>query len=270
MKSITSIDPNEQFGLLLQGPPKTGKTELLCLFPKPWIANADSNLSGFARRCKEQGFTSDMVYSDIMRDDNGKALVDKDGRPDSDLVWARFLKETSAAIADPNIKTLGFDSVTTIAMAAIAFIMSDRVKRTGKGTKDQTEIQDWNTHQNLWKMLIMRLRTTGKMVVFLAHEEGMKDEISGGILKWAVNIPGGKLQAVFGGFFSDVWRTEVDEVKKDGVMKTEYKVRTKPNSRLDLGGSIVTPDSTFTRSDSLVEQRALIYKLLNYTEPNVS
>jgi len=261
MKSITTINPNDQFGLLIQGPPKTGKTELACLFPAPWIANADSNLAGFARRCLDQQFTSDMVFSDLQREDDGKQISD------AEAVWKRFITEDDAATRNPEIKTIVYDSMTTMAMIAIAFVMADRVKRTGKGTKDQTEIQDWNTNQNLWKTIIMRKRSSGKLFVVLSHEEAMKDEISGGVTKWVPNIPGSKLQAAFSGFFSDVWRTEVEETKKaGGITETNYIVRTKPTSRLDLGGSVSTPEATFIRPNSLAEQRALLYKLLKYEE----
>lgn len=265
MKSATQINPTEQFGLLIQGSPKTGKTELACLFPKPWVANADSNLSGFARRCQDQKFVSDMVYSDLQRDDDGKAI------PDPELVWKRFLSEHDAAIRNPDIKTIVYDSMTTLAMIAISFIMADRVKRTGKGSKDQTEIQDWLVHQNLWKTIIMRNRASGKLFVTLCHEEAAKDEISGGVVKWMPNIPGQKLQAAFSGFFSDVWRTEVEEKRlANGTTETNYIVRTKPTSRLDLGGSVTTKDATFVRPNSLSEQRAFIYNLLNYKESNVA
>lgn len=260
MKSITTIDPNEQFGLLIQGAPKTGKTELACLFPKPWIANADANLGGFARRCRDQTFLSDMCYSDVMRDDAGRPI------DDAEKVWIRFLKENDEAVKNPNIRTIVYDSMSTMAQVACAFIMVDRVKRTGKGTKDQMEIQDWMTSQNLWKTIIMRMRSAGKLFVVLCHEEPAKDEISGGITKWFPNVPGAKLQAAFSGFFSDVWRTEIEETKKDGVTKTNYLVRTRPTSRLDLGGSVATPEATFVRPDSLAEQRKFVYGLLKYEE----
>lgn len=258
MKSVTTIDPNEQFGLLIQGAPKTGKTELGCLFPSPWIANADANLGGFARRCQIQSFQSDMQYSDVMRDDEGKPLSDPK------VIWERFLKENDAAVRSPDIKTIVYDSMSTMAQVACAFIMVDRVARTGKGSKDQMEIQDWMTSQNLWKTIIMRMRSAGKLFVVLCHEEPAKDEISGGITKWFPNVPGAKLQAAFSGFFSDVWRTEIDETKTNGITKTNYIVRTKPTPRLDLGGSVATPEATFVRPDSLTEQRALLYGLLKY------
>jgi len=261
MKSITTINPNDQFGLLIQGPPKTGKTELACLFPTPWIANADSNLAGFARRCQEQGFQSDMVFSDLQRNDEGSPITD------AEAVWKRFITEDDAATRDPKIKTIVYDSVTTLAMIAISFVMAERVKRTGKGTKDQTEIQDWNTHQNLWKTIIMRKRSAGKLFVVLCHEEGMTDEVSGGVTKWAPNIPGKKLQACFGGFFSDIWRCEVESVlKAGGIRETNFLVRTKPTAQLDLGGSVITPGPTFIRPNSLSEQRKQIFDILKLTD----
>jgi len=147
---------------------------------------------------------------------------------------------------------------------AIQYIPIERVNRTGKGSKDQMEIQDWGTNQNLWKTIIMKMRSTGKLFIVICHEEAIKDEISGGVTKWVPNIPGSKLQAAFPGFFSDVWRTEIETGKDNNP---SYVVRVKPTARLDLGGSIGFDTPTIVRSNNLQEQSDMIAKLVGYNQP---
>lgn len=250
MKSALDMNVNEQFGLLLQGPPKTGKTELAALFPSPWIANADANLSGFVRRAKAQNYQTDLLVTDIMRDDEGVQITHVRDQ------WKRFISESTIAMQDPKIKTIVFDSMTTLTMIATGYIPYDRSKKDGAGM----EIQDWNTHQNLWKTIVMRMRASGKRFVCIVHEEAVKSELDGGLSKWIPLLPGNKLQCAFAGFFSDVWRTEVETNTKDGTSK--YLIRVKPTAKLDLGGSINFTTPTIIRPDSLQEQADLLKKLL--------
>lgn len=254
MKPALEIDLYEQFGLLIQGPPKSGKTGLACCFPRPWVANADSNLAGFVRECRAQNYKSPLLATDIMRDDAGVAITD------IKKVVMRFMSEISTAMKSPTIDTLILDSMSTLIQMTMQYVPVERYERTGKGEKNMMELQDWNVQQNFWKKVIMDVRSSGKMLVVLCHEEAIKDELAGGVTKWICNLPGTKLQTAFPGFFSDVWRTEIETDVK--TQEPKFVVRVKPTPKLDLGGSLSFPTTTFVSPHSLAERSKLLAELV--------
>ena len=100
-------------------------------------------------------------------------------------------------------------------------------------------IQDWMSYQNLMKKLITYLRSSGKYVVFVAHEGVEKDELDG-VLKYFVSLPS-KLRDTIGGMFTDVWRAEYQPGA--GGKEGTYTIRALSSARMSLGNSLGLPPS---------------------------
>lgn len=258
MKSGKEQDITKNLAILIQGSPKTGKTEQACLFPTPCIINCDNNLSGFTRRQKEQNFDHEWYYIDILKDDTGKEVP-------LEQRWKRLIDACKEAGTNPKIRTIVIDSMSTALLYGCEGVVQKRLReRTSKNRSEIMSLEDWQPFYSTVKNWVIALRSCGKIIVALSHEETETDELAGGIVKWWPNVPGKKLQQSFTGYFSDGWRTEVSGTGKD----LKYITRVKPTPRLDLGGSIQNKEETFERPDSLFEQRKQLWNLLGFsTEP---
>jgi hypothetical protein len=219
MQRSDSYTPNLSFALLLLGPPKLGKTTFALQFPKPYIADCDNNLSGPAEFIRLNNLPP-FAYDTINVDDKGREVDPKQR-------WARLTTCLKTAVADPSIHTVIIDSLTSISEYLIEHVLAS------EGQK-QMRIQDWQPFQFMMKRLVTFLRTTGKLIIFTAHESVEKDEVDG-ILKYFVMVPT-KMSNTFAGMFSDAWRMECQQAGD----KYKYQIRTKPTVRFSLGTSIQT------------------------------
>jgi hypothetical protein len=235
MKSALEFVPQHGFGLLITGPPKSGKTVLACQFERPWIADCDNNLAGpfrlLSSSMPEQFRT--IKYADINKFDNGEVVPDA-------ARWTRLVTEASEAVKDPTVRTIVFDGLSTISTYLIDHIVS--AKPTGRA--EGMTISDWVPFRNMLSKLVMQSRACKKLIVMTAHDENNKDELRGTMIV-TVNIPS-KLAGTLGGFFSDVWHCEHEEI--GGEVK--YKIRAMPSTQCpSLGNSLGLPkEFTFTWS----------------------
>lgn len=229
MKSSIDYKPNLSFGLLLQGPPKTSKTFLSMLFPNPYIADCDNNLSGATRLLRKLYPDKEYKYDTINIIEGPDNTWTE--RPLHER-WEYLIECCIKALADPWTKTIVLDGAASIATYLEDFIVSK--KPDSKDAK--MTISDWGPFRNLLSKLITKLRGTGRYLIMTSHEEYAKDEQSGRIIT-RTNIPS-KLADNFGGFFSDVWRTEVDDVAGAPV----FRLRFAPTSFIPaIGNSLGLP-----------------------------
>lgn len=218
MKNSATYEPNLSFGLLLMGPPKSGKTTLALQFPKVYIADCDNNLSGPASFIKTMDLPP-FCYDVINIEDSG-------GERPLHLRWMYTTDCLKQAVKDPNIHTIVVDGLSSLSDYLVEHILRS------EGQKHM-RIQDWQPFRFMLKRLITYLRSSGKLIIFTCHETVEKDDLDG-VLKYFIHVPT-RLRDSIGGDFSDVWRVESE---KQGD-KYVFQIRTRPTVRFSLGTSIL-------------------------------
>jgi len=201
------------------GPPKAGKTTLALQFPAPYVADCDNNLSGPTEWLKANNLPS-FDYDVINIKDDGKETP-------TDMRWEALTKAAKEAVAHPKIRTIIIDGLSSVSDYLMEHIMRIEGKK-------EMRIQDWIPFQFMMKKFVTYLRSSGKLIIFTAHERVEKDEVDG-ILKYYIHLPS-QLRNNLGGFFSDVWRIESE---KSGQDRYVYQIRTKPTVRFALGTSLI-------------------------------
>lgn len=228
MQPITSYQSTvgELLRVVLQGPPKIGKSCVACQFPDAYIIDVDCNLGGPLRYLERNKLPLPLGYDVLDRDEAG-VLVPMSAR------YARLDKLLVAAQANPDIKTIVLDSATNLTEVIIAEVMRQQMKTT-------MSKQLWGFFYNTSKNLIATLTQMRKHIVLTAHEKQNTTEEGATIYPYEVNWPG-QFGKNIGAFFTDVWRCEVDEIPKG--METSYKwwIRTMPNHKFKLGNSLDLP-----------------------------
>ena len=230
MKTLLEYQLDESFGLLIEGPPKTGKTTLALQFPDPWIADCSNNLSGAIRwfRQHRPDQIGKITYSRPWMFDDG-TLVPEHCR------WAKLLDQMNEAFRDPTRKTFIIDDIGVVCEWLQFFIVNEK----NPSKKESMTIGDWVPFRNMLGKLITDSRLicrNKRYFIVTAHEEYAKDERTGEI-KTRVNIPS-KMADNFGGSFSDVWRSIAEET--GDVLS--YKVRSMPTTAVPaLGNSLGLP-----------------------------
>lgn len=222
--------------LLLQGPPKSGKTSLACQFPKPYVIDLDVNLRGALQHLRDLNLPLPVGYDRVEIKD-GK-LVDMSQR------YILLNNLMIAAGTDPSVETIIIDSATMLSDIMIAEVL----RQQGKA---EMSIQLWGFFYQLGKKFCSALSNYRKHIVLIAHERFEKDE-SSGLHMFRIAWPG-QLGDIIGAFFTDVWRCEVSPTA--GVNPTyKWVVRTMPDHRVALGNSLKLPP-TFEFSWAEVEKR---------------
>lgn len=226
MKSLTSLtSARTNPSILLVGPPKSGKTTFALQFPKVYLADCDNNLDGPARWLKlNKPSALASASADII-----KLLPDGKERPDG-ACWEALIKSSIAAAMDPSIETVVIDGLTWVSL----YLQWHLMKAQGK---TEMTLPMWQPWQHMLMKFIITLRSSGKTIIFLAHEECEKDEADN-MMKYQVAIPT-RLAKTVGGLFTDFWRAEYIPGPSGAVGK--YQIRTMPKINFSLGNSLGLP-----------------------------
>lgn len=177
------------------------------------------------RSLREQHPNIQFRYDTITVADDG-SLLPQEQR------YTRAVNCINLALKDPWVKTIIIDSLSSLCDFLIDHIVASK---DGTKAKEMT-ISDWIPFRMMLSRLVTNLRATHRYLIVTSHEENVKDEVTGQIIT-RTNMPS-KLADNFGGFFSDVWRTEVDEIGG----KIIYLVRSAPTVRIPaIGNSLGLP-----------------------------
>ena len=232
MKSFNDFDPNQNLFLLLVGSPGTGKTTLALQFPRPYIFDADGNLSGPVRHLKGLQFKYDSGTSD----DDGKEVPPFQR-------WNHMSKCLNAAVQDPEIDTIILDS-----LSAITEYAKDDIKRQrganpmAKNAPLVTEsnrgmmpliMQEWDVFAHYLSNLVTQLKACGKTVIFTGHNELQTDDSN---TTREVLCIQGRMRGQFSGMFGDVWQTFIKTTGVGETAKSERMIRVIPLNGLDMKG----------------------------------
>lgn len=232
MKTATDYNTEQSFGLLLVGPPKSGKTCLAMQFPSPWFLDADHNLASGKTMFPGKEF----YWDDPEVDEQGQAIP-KEARWDRAVALIKDAIRAVAAGSGPRV--LVIDSLSKVA----TYLEDHLVTKAGTG-KDLIIAGQRCMTQSHWypfKMLMQRLviltRSAGVPVIWIAHEKLERDEALGMFVYRP--LISGQLADSIGALFTDVWRTETQSVPISEQYPTgvKYVVRAVPSAQMALGNS---------------------------------
>lgn len=246
MKSSSDYKVTSAFACLLVGEPKSGKTNIAMAFPDPWFLDLDDNLASAVRRSNNKKFYYDSV----------KEI-------DPALQYEAALKLVAAAAADPQVKTLVLDSLTSFSSLVINHILGG-LRKAGLASKlrtdtldEQIRLVDYQTVSTLTLKMVAQFRASGKYVLWSSHQKIDKDELTGRI-RYKLHMPG-NLSENLGAYFTDVWGTEVQPTVTPSGPGAKFLIRTKPTGmHVSLGASFPV-DASIDITDKLPDQ---IWQLL--------
>lgn len=238
MQPITNYSTKEEFiRLLLQGPPGSAKTTTACQFPGAYIVDADVNLGGPLRYCKNHSLSMPIGYDRLDVDEKG-VVVPPMAR------YLRLTKLVEESEKNSDIKTFVLDSAT-----GVSPIIMDEVKRQQPSLKDGRQVYQFflqATRDFISKITLMR-----KNFVFIAHEKVEQDAMTQ-ITQYRIAWPG-QLGDYMGAFFTNVWRCEVE---REGLPpKYKFVIRTMQDTQHHgLKNDLELP-STFQFDWNLIQQK---------------
>lgn len=232
MKPITSYsDKDDVLRLLLQGPPKSGKTVLACKFPGAYIIDIDRNLGGVLRYLRDNNLPMPVGYDHLDRDEND-ALIPLP------LRYARLAKLLLAAQENPLVQTIVLDSGTTLSDVLIAEALRGQGKTAVADFKDGRQF--WGHFAVLGKGFMAALSQMRKHIVLIVHEKTEKTAEGNVVYPIKVAWPG-QVGEILGCFFTNVWRCETKIIPAGATNNYKWVVRTLPDHRYALGNTLGLP-----------------------------
>lgn len=217
--------------LIILGTPGAGKTTLVSQFPGLFLLDCDQNLGGPLQWLKANDKKPDFYYADPFHDEDGNVLP-------RELHFQRAATLLMEANDMPDVKTLAVDSLTTFVDIVITEVLRLQGRKLGsfdfktknsKSMDEPMQIQDWGAFFNVMKQFIIKLKSTGKTIIFTGHLKTREDEASK-MLRQFISVPG-QMAEVIAGLFSEVWLLENAIKVKNGAKVQERLVTTFPSTK---------------------------------------
>jgi hypothetical protein len=248
MKSSSSFTPSPPQSTLIIGVPGSGKTTLALNFPKPFLLDCDGNLNGPVRYLTSENRKPNFLY------DSPTFLPDGSRTPLGD-VYQRSADLLKEACESKNVETIIIDSATSYCDALMRFALKTNKLSFGTDLKTASAkltFAEWGIVSEMLRRAVFWLKGSGKKIVWLAHKDVDKDELTGALYNF-ISIPT-KNKNSFAGWFEEVWELVVENTMTAKGPKRIHKLRTAPLSANDaplglkssLGwGSSVVVDADF-------------------------
>jgi len=204
------VGENYQAKVLIYADSGTGKTWSIRTFPKP-IFVIDTDGGELTNRGIEG-----IDYVDINPDRIVKGTLPK--------AWERFDKAMEYFIEHKEeYRTLVWDSLTTIADAALAYLMwLNRHQITGNKDDKGVSLPDLNMEKQVTIDRLMWAVGTGKHFVCICHEEIVKNELTGIVAR--MPFARGQLQGKIGKWFDEIYYARLKQ-DKDGKVRGYWLVK---------------------------------------------
>lgn len=219
MPRVSDIQPAKRIKAIVVGAPGSGKTEFAATWPSPAFLDTDDGLQTLASK----GFTKrhpDVDLSDI-RYETFYDEVDKHGVFKRAQAFWDVIKQYNEWIKDPEVKTIVFDSLTSLSVLAMHVGLevnkhegkSKSLAKVGTGAIGghhvllQTQA-DYGSEMNSVEQVLDQISHKDKHILVLAHERAEMND-AGGIVRIDPLITGNRLRAKMAQWFDEAWYLEV-------------------------------------------------------------
>lgn len=214
--------------ILLYGPPMSGKTVLASQFPNLTYIDIDDSLISVSAMRNKLGLDFDFTVYTLKPEDD-KSLEAVCGQTVSRMSHINKLK-VLLTVLEQRMRvdeTLVLDNLSRLYELAITHIQQ-ATKRT------KLQLQDWGTFVDELQAIISSLKRLAANVVLIAHEEVIKDELTGGTMRSLLMAT--KLRDRLPSMMTDVFRlTTKTAIINNKPTRVRYLQASSSNSA--VGGS---------------------------------
>jgi len=217
---LSEIKTEGNAKLLLIGDPGDGKTVFSCSFPTPLLlldfdGKADSAALFYRKDTQRLDDIDVRAYSANLVTD---PIAELNKLIDTELIP----QQTSGKLA---YKTIVIDSVTTFSRAVLNHIIltNPGVKRTSSKQGLQPCLADYGVLKREFSKLIPGLLSLDCNIIFTAHMDTQKDELTGELIRGP--LMDGAFSNQLSIYFKEVWRIYTDKNQRLAQTQSDYKYK---------------------------------------------
>ncbi len=231
LSSADQPKPPQPKSILITGAPGSRKTTLALQFPKVYLLDCDLNLDGPERYLrKEAKMNLSYGYDTIPLDDSGNPV-------EPWKCYERLMDKLTLAKTLPDIEWVVIDSLTLINEYIIRKVLKEK-------NSSEMEARHWQPFKSAcYELIVSKLRNLGKNCIVIAHETDIersdpKNVMQKVLVQRRPYIQGG-INEQLGGFFTDMWRMDVQPAPAG---RTECKLYCQRTTFDELKSSCGMPD----------------------------
>jgi len=175
----------------------TGKTTFGSTFPSPCFLDTDEGLLSIRGK--------DVLYYNLPKQDS----------------WYLTIKDAmDLAGKNPDVKSIIVDSMTGVATAAMEYTQT-----VNNNVNKKPNFDDWIVFANTITDFVVKLKSYGKHVLLICHENTDKDENTGRV--WCLPAVQGQMKGKLSNLFDEFYHSEVEAVPGK---PSQYKLLARPSS----------------------------------------